>query len=304
MSGALGTKNWALVLGDLPPDFKWTVLKAVHDFGYVYKKGLAQLMRVHEVTTGRFIDELVEDQYVRLAGYSVGCPHPAFLYKYYYTPTRADLQERPEIIPFHARSEYVTMAGRGMPLCCFRVRRGSRPNGVAGSAGVAREEWVPIHYAGAHVAMAFVASVINEAGVSTLGFTPERLLRRAAIPLVPMPDGIVSANGRANQYQVEFESYAKRQKTYEELFDRYERAALPTIYIALTPQIAGVLDKVAQDRKRIAVVMYGDQDGCASAIQGLNADLFWQPPKRYLKGTMAGYDLEAGHDDVPPPGAR
>jgi hypothetical protein len=300
MSGALGTKNWALVLSDLPSDFKWTVLKAVHDFGYVYKKGLAQLMRVHEVTMGRFIDELVEDQYVRLAGYSVGCPHLAFRYKYYYTPTRADLRDWPGIIPFHARSDYVTMTGRGMPLCCFRVRRGSRPNGVTGSAGTAREEWVPIHYAGAHVAMAFVASVINEAGVMELGFRPERLLRRAAIPLVPMPDGIVSVNGGLSEYQVEFESYAKRKKIYQELFDRYERAALPTIYVALTPEIAGVLDKVARDRKRIAVVMYGDPWGCASAIQGLNDDLFWQPPKR----SRVGYDLEAQDDNAPPPGAR
>jgi hypothetical protein len=292
MSGTLGTENWYLVRGDLPPDFKWTVLKAVHDFGYVYKKGLAQLMRVHEVTMKRFIDELVEEQYVRLAGHSVGCPHPGFLYKFFYTTTRADLWDRPEIIPFHARTDYVNMRGRGMPLCCFRVRRGLRPERVAGSAGTAREEWVPIHLAGAHVAMAFVASVINtaSANVESLGFTPERVLRRAAIPLVPMPDGIISVNGTAYQYQVEFESYKKgSKKVYEELFDRYERAALPTIYIALTPQIAGVLDKVAQDRKRIAVVMYGDRDGCVNAIGGLNNDLFWQPRKR----SMAGYDLEA-----------
>jgi hypothetical protein len=79
---------------------------------------------------------------------------------------------------------------------------------------------------------------------------------------------------------VEFEAFAKKKVIYEELFDLYERAALPTVYVALTPQIAGLLDSVARDRKRIAVVMYGDRDGCASAIEGLNADLFWQPSKR------------------------
>jgi hypothetical protein len=65
------------------------------------------------------------------------------------------------------------------------------------------------------------------------------------------------------------------------------------------------LDSVARDRKRIAVVMYGDQGGCAIAMEGLNADLFWQPPKRYLEGPMAGYDLEkAENDEVAPPGGR
>jgi hypothetical protein len=178
--------------------------------------------------------------------------------------------------------------------------------GVDAKAGQ-REEWVPIHYAGAHLAMAFVASVINEsAGVDTLGFKPERLLRRSATPLAPMPDGILSVNGRDFEYQVEFESYLKgRKKIYEHLFDLYERAVLPTLYVTQTLQIAGVLDSVARDRKRIAVVMYGDQGGCASAIEGLNADLFWQPPKRYLTGPMAGYDLEkAEKEDVAPPGVR
>jgi hypothetical protein len=170
-----------------------------------------------------------------------------------------------------------------------------------------REEWVPIHYAGAHVAMAFVASVINEsADVDALGFKPERLLRRSATPLWPMPDGILSVNGRDFEYQVEFDSFLRgRKKIYERLFDHYERAALPTLYVAQTLQIASKLDRVARDRKRIAVVMYGDQGGCASAIEGLNDDLFWQPPKRYLTGPMAGYDLEKAEDgDVAPPGAR
>jgi hypothetical protein len=155
--------------------------------------------------------------------------------------------------------------------------------------------------------MAFVASVINGSeGVRTLDFKPERLLRRSATPLAPMPDGILWVNGRNFGYQVEFESYLKgRKKIYKDLFDLYERAALPTIYVTQTPQIARVLDSVARDRKRIAVVMYGDLGGCASAIEGLNADLFWQPPERYLTGPMAGYDLEkAENDDVAPPGAR
>jgi hypothetical protein len=155
--------------------------------------------------------------------------------------------------------------------------------------------------------MAFVASVINGSeGVRTLDFKPERLLRRSATPLAPMPDGILWVNGRNFGYQVEFESYLKgRKKIYKELFDLYERAALPTIYVTQTPQIASVLDSVARDRKRIAVVMYGDQGGCASAIEGLNDDLFWQPPKRYLTGPMAGYDLEKAEGyDVAPPGAR
>ena len=308
MCAELSGENWALVLGDLPPDYKWTVLRAVHDFGYVYKRGLAQLMRVHEVTMGRFIDQLVNERFVRLAGYPVGSSLPAFRSKYFYTPTRADLRKRPEIEKFCARPDYVTMAGR-MPLCCFLARRGSRPNGAAGSTAKAgqREEWVPIHYAGAHVAMAFVASVINGSeGVRTLDFKPERLLRRSATPLAPMPDGILWVNGRDFGYQVEFESYLKgRKKIYKELFDLYERAVLPTIYVTQTPQIASVLDSVARDRKRIAVVMYGDLGGCASAIEGLNADLFWQPPERYLTGPMAGYDLEkAENDDVAPPGAR
>jgi hypothetical protein len=307
MSTEIGTDNWALVLGELPPGFKWTVLKAVHDFGYVYKRGLAQLMRVHEVTMGRFIDQLVSDKFVRLAGYPVGYRYPAFRSKYFYTSTRVDLRKRPEIIQFFARWDYVMMAGQ-MPSWCFLARRGSRPNGAAGSVGRAgqREEWVPIHFAGAHLAMAFVASVINESeGVRSLDFKPERVLRRSATPLAPMPDGILSVNGRDYEYQVEFEASAKKKVIYEELFDLYERAALPTVYVALTPQIAGVLDSVARDRKRIAVVMYGDQGGCDSAIEGLNADLFWQPPKRYLKGPMAGYDLEkAENDDVEPPGSR
>jgi hypothetical protein len=308
MCGELSGENRAFVLGDLPLDYKWNVLGAVHDFGYVYKRGLAQLMRVNEVTMGRFIDQLVRERFVRLAGYPVGSDLPAFRSKYFYTPTRADLGKRPEIEGFCARPDYVTMAGR-MPLCCFLARRGSRPNGVAGSMAKAgqREEWVPIHYAGAHVAMAFVASVINEsADVDTLDFKPERLLRRSATPLAPMPDGILWVNGRNHGYQVEFESYPKgRKKIYKQLFDLYERAVLPTLYVAQTLQIASVLDSVARDRKRIAVVMYGDQAGCASAIEGLNDDLFWQPPRRYLAGPMAGYDLEKAEDyDVAPPGGQ
>ena len=307
MSTELSSENPALVQSELPPAFKWTVLKAVHDFGYVYKRGLAQLMRVHEVTMGRLIDQLVEEKFVRLAGYPVGYRYPAFRSKYFYTSTRVDLRKRPEIIQFFARWDYVMMAGQ-MPSWCFLARRGSRPNGAAGSVGRAgqKEEWVPIHFAGAHVAMAFVASVINAGdGVRALDFRPERILRRSVTPLAPMPDGILSVNGRDFQYQVEFEATAKKKVTYGELFDLYERAALPTVYVALTPHIAGVLDSVARDRKRIAVVMYGDQGGCDSAIEGLNADLFWQPPKRYLKGPMAGYDLEkAENDEVAPPGGR
>jgi hypothetical protein len=307
VSSELRTENWSLSVGDLPPDFKWTVLKAVHDFGYVYKRGLAHLFRVHEVTMGRFIDQLVDEKYVRMAGYPVGCRNPLFRTKYFYTPTRAALPKRPEITQFYARSEYIMMAGQ-MPLSCFLARRGSRPNGASGSVGRAgqREEWVPVHFAGAHVAMAFLASVINEQdGVLALSFKPERVLRRSATLLAPMPDGILSVNGRDFEYQVEFEAFAKKRVIYEEIFDLYERAALPTVYVALTPHIASVLDSVAQDRKRIAVVMYGDEDGCSSAIEGLNADLFWQPPKRYLKGPLAGYDLEkAQNDNVAPPGAR
>ena len=199
------------------------------------------------------------------------------------------------------------MAGQ-MPVCCFLARRGSRPNGAVGSIGRAgkREEWVPVHFAGAHVSMAFLASVINESvGVDALSFKPERVLRRSPTPLTPMPDGILSVNGREFQYQVEFESFAKKKVIYEELFALYERAALPTIYIALTPKIANVLDSVARDRKRIAIVMYGDCDGCISAIEGLNADLFWQPPKRYATGPLAGYDFDKAQDDnIAPPGAR
>ena len=105
MCAEVSRENWALVLGDLPPDFKWTVLRAVHDFGYVYKRGLAQLMRVHEVTMGRFIDQLVNERLVRLAGYPVGSDLPAFRSKYFYTPTRADLSKRPEIEKFCARRD-------------------------------------------------------------------------------------------------------------------------------------------------------------------------------------------------------
>jgi hypothetical protein len=306
MSAELTAENWALSLSKLPPDFKWTVLRAVHDFGYVYKKGLAQLLRVNEMTMGRFIDQLVEERLVRMAGYLVGCAYPAFRSKYFYTPTRTILQRR-EITQFYARSDYIRMTGQ-MPMCCFLARRGSRPNGAAGSIGRGgkREEWVPTHFAGAHVAMAFIASVINASvGVCALSFKPERVLRRSATPLAPMPDGILSVNGRDYEYQMEFEAFAKKRNIYEELFDLYERAVLPTVYVALTSQIAGVLDSVARDRKRIAIVMYGDEGGCASAIEGLNADLFWQPPRRYLKGPLAGFDLEkADADDVGPPGAR
>jgi hypothetical protein len=307
MSAELSPAAWTLRLNDLPPDFKWIVLKAIHDFGYVYKRGLAQLFRVHEVTMGRFIDQLVKERFVRMAGYAVGCRNPLFRTKYFYTPTRADLRNRPEIVQFYARSEYIMISGQ-MPLSCFLARRGSRRNGAAASAGRAgqREEWVPVHFAGAHVAMAFLASVISlSADVHEFGFRPERVLRRSATPLAPMPDGIVSVNGRDFEYQMEFESFAKKKVVYEEIFDLYERATLPTVYIALTPHIARVLDSVARDRKRIAVVMYGDEDGCTSAIDGLNDDLFWQPPKRYPTGPLAGYDLERALDsNVAPPGAR
>src|ERR1700683_5283917 len=100
MSTELGEHGWPEALGDLPPDFKWTVLKAVHDFGYVYKRGLAQLMRVTEVAMGRFIDQLVSENFVRLAGYPVGYRYPAFRSKYFYTPTRVALRKRPEIVQF------------------------------------------------------------------------------------------------------------------------------------------------------------------------------------------------------------
>lgn len=307
MSVEVSAEDWAQPQSALPRDFQWTVLRAVHDFGYVYKKGLAELLRVHTVAMGRIIDQLVEERFVRLAGYQVGCPYPAFRYKRFYTPTRAEVPKRLEIRRFYARADFRTMAGQ-MPKCCFLARRGSNQNGPAGANGRLgeREEWVPIHFAGAHVAMAFIASVINQSdGVREIDFQPERLLRRSKTALAPMPDGIISVNGTAYQYQVEFEAFAKKKVVYADLFDLYERAALPTVYVALTPQIAGVLDSVARDRKRIAIVMYGDEDGCASAIEGLNADLFWQPPNRYLKGPLEGYDLEkAEDDDVAPPGAR
>ena len=44
-------------------------------------------MRMHEVTMGRFKDQLVKEKFVRLAGYPVGCRHPTFRSKYFYTPT-------------------------------------------------------------------------------------------------------------------------------------------------------------------------------------------------------------------------
>jgi hypothetical protein len=132
------------------------------------------------------------------------------------------------------------------------------------------------------------------------------VLRRKHEPLNPMPDGKIAVNdGNDYEYLLEFESFEKKRADYYELFDLYERANLPTVYIALTADIAGALDRVAKDRKRVAIVMYGDEDGCNSACEGLNADLFWQPPKRYLNGPKAGYDLEKQlHDNVAPPGAR
>ena len=52
----------------LPRDFKWNFLKAIHDFGYVYNDGLAQLFCLHPVTICRVVDQLVADGFVRLAG--------------------------------------------------------------------------------------------------------------------------------------------------------------------------------------------------------------------------------------------
>ena len=72
----------------LPRDFKWNVLKAIHDFGYVYKDGLAQLFRLHPVTICRVVDQSVADGFVRLAGYAVGCPYPAFHHKYIFDRKR------------------------------------------------------------------------------------------------------------------------------------------------------------------------------------------------------------------------
>src|ERR1700719_1227412 len=117
MSTELSSENPALVQSELPPDFKWIVWKAVHDFGYVYKRGLAQLMRVNEVTMGRFIDQLVKEKFVRLAGYPVGCRYQAFRSKYFYTPTRVDLRKRPEIIQYYARTDFAAMTGQ-MPSTC------------------------------------------------------------------------------------------------------------------------------------------------------------------------------------------
>ena len=53
---------------------------------------------------------------------------------------------------------------------------------------------------------------LESADVDALGFKPERLLRRSATPLWPMPDGILSVNGRDFEYQVEFESFLKGRK--------------------------------------------------------------------------------------------
>jgi hypothetical protein len=292
----------------LPADFKWIVLKAVHDSGYIYKDGLARLFRLHPVTIGRVIDQLVAERFVRLAGNAVGCPYTAFRYKYFYTVTKAEVENvRPEITRFYVRAEHLEMSGP-MPRHCFLTRRDATRNGAKGAkAGLKkREEWVPIHHAGGHVAAAFFASVINKsAGVEDTTFTPERVLRREKEQLFPMPDGTFAVNGRNYEYRLEFESFEKTKRAYEILFDLHERAALPTVYIALTAEIAAILDRVARNRKRVAIVMYGDEDGCASACEGLNADLFWQPPKRYLTGPKAGYDLEKAEDDgVPPPGAR
>jgi hypothetical protein len=289
---------------DLPGDFKWTLLKAVHDSGYVFKDGLSQLFRVEAVTIGRVIDELVRERFVRLAGYAVGCPHLAFRWKYFYTPTKADVtKRRPEITRFYMRSEYLSMSGP-MPTHCFLARR----NKAVGETGEVkrREEWVPIHSAGSHLAAAFFASVVNQSpDVTEIAFTPERVLRRVDVPLFPMPDGLISLNGGTDyEYSLEFESYEKPRWRYQELFDLHERGARPTVYIALTRQIASDLDLVAKNRKRIAVVMYGDQEGCRSACEGLNADLFWQPPRRGLDGPTAGYDLDAQDESVGPPGDR
>src|SRR5271165_153100 len=296
---AEGSRKWMFPPRLLPRDFKWNVLKAIHDFGYVYKDGLAQLFRVHPVTIGRVVDQLVADGFVRLAGYAVGCPYPAFHHKYFYTTTKANVA-RPEITPFYVRSAYLRMSGP-MPGSCFLARRN------AGHNGAKKEEWVPIHYAGAHMAAAFFASVLNQSpDVHNIIYSPERVLRRKDEPLSPMPDGKIAVNdGKEYEYLLEFESFAKKRADYYELFDLYERAPLPTVYIALTAGIAVALDRVVKDRKRVAIVTYGDEGGCNSACEGLNADLFWQPPKRYLKGPKAGYDLEKLLDDnVAPPGAR
>ena len=292
--------GWAFPARLLGPDFKWSLLKAIHDFGYVYKNGLANLFRLHPVTIGRVMDRLVAERFVRLAGYAVGCPYAAFYHKYFYTATKADIEKvRPEITRFYVRPEYVRM-GPVMPRSCFLARRS------AGQNGAKREEWVPIHAAGAHMAAAFFASVINKSpDVHDITFTPERVLRRHDPPLYPMPDGKMSVNGTDYEYRLEFESYKKDRSDYERLFELYERDALPTVYVAMTAEIAITLDRFAKDRKRVAIVMYGDEDGCTSACEGLNADLFWQPPKRYLEGPKAGFDREKEQDyNEAPPGAR
>src|SRR5271166_1395239 len=43
------SRKWMFPPRVLPRDFKWNFLKAIHDFGYVYKDGLAQLFRLHPV---------------------------------------------------------------------------------------------------------------------------------------------------------------------------------------------------------------------------------------------------------------
>jgi hypothetical protein len=308
----------------IPPGIKADVLKAIHDAGYVCNESLAAIYRVNPVITWRVLKELERDKFVRMVGEPFKCPYHALVGKRFYTPTNVDIKDACEeitITPFKPEAEKHD-PGEIVPGADLLVRRFAKDvvdsdpqpkvDGIKKKRNrkqKAHEECISVHWAGAHVAAGFFASTINpsESLVDTR-FVPERVLRREKFPIYPMPDGLFFVNGKENCYRLEFERYKKATKRYTELFDRLETCSSPTVYIVLTPKLTLHLDDLARNRKNIAIVILGDEEGCASALKGLIDGNLWQPPERYLTGKKAGFDRVADEAEdkgaVPPPGLR
>ena len=310
----------------IPPGIKCDVLQSVHNSGYVCNQSLAAILNVDPVVTWRIIKELENENRVRLVGEPIRCPYPPFSGLRFYTATNADVRnacEKSKIKPFKVQHRH-QVVGKVIPVSDLLVHRYVKDDldskvepAVEGAKKRRRknrktkQERIPIHYAGSHVAAGLFASVFNESeDVTNTFFVPERALRRSEDPIEPMPDGMFycKVDGEDHAYRIEFEGHEKKAYRYKKLFDILEHRLAPTVYITLTPDLAVFLDRMASNRKNIAVVMLGDYKGCVSAVEGLLRDFYWQSIVRYPDGPMAGFDrvaAEAGEDEeVRPPGAR
>lgn len=274
------------------PDSKSEILKEIHRYGYVCKEALASILNARPTLINEIMDELLAGNWVKYLGPITHGIYQAFHDKDFFTVTDKDITEIcPGIKRFNFEcSSYSDEAGYFVQPGerereCERDSNGKRQLRFRCRHDPVRVP-VPIHLVEAHLAAAFLASVINEEPVVGRGiFTPTIGLKRMS----PMPDGMVCLSGGTGS-RLAFKACDKRRRrACERSLMEPESGALPTVYIALTQELTVTLGRAAEGQKNGAVVMYGAKDGCREAYKGLLAGRSWHPSGRYTAGANAGY---------------